>query len=114
MKPKDFELTDGKVVYWDMLDLDFAKELKEQLDELKEDLAQVTFKNGEIILDIGWYPEFSRNGVFVVSVIQNENWEEPLFQGRCKNLEKLKLVVQQGVFIARVGFRSRSELPQPA
>ncbi len=47
-------------------------------DELKEDLLQACFRFGQII-DIGWYPEFSKNGSFRVSLISNQNWESPIY-----------------------------------
>jgi hypothetical protein len=47
-------------------------------DELKEDLLQASFRLGQI-LDIGWYPEFSEQGAFRVSLISNRNWESPIY-----------------------------------
>jgi hypothetical protein len=47
-------------------------------DQLKENLLQAGFRFGQII-DIGWYPEFSENGSFRVSLISNQNWESPIY-----------------------------------
>lgn len=57
--------------------------LEEQTDLLKEDLLQVIYDNNYII-DIGWYPEFDENGSFRVSVIKEYQWDNPIFQKKCR------------------------------
>jgi hypothetical protein len=62
-------------------------------DVLKEDILQITYKNGEsaeYVLDVGWYPEFNENGRFIVKVIVNYDWEKPLYCEECRDLETLK------------------------
>lgn len=59
-------------------------------DELKEDLLQASFPLEQII-DIGWYPEFSEEGYFRISLISNQNWESPTYSETAKtwiDLEK--------------------------
>jgi len=42
-----------------------------------EDLLQM--KRGNIILDLGWYPECKVDGEYRLVVIQDEEWEKPFF-----------------------------------
>ncbi|MTG98160.1 MULTISPECIES: hypothetical protein [Myroides] len=72
--------------------LDFTLSTKDVIDELKEDLLQAAFDN-QIILDIGWYPEFDINGHFSVQVIANYNWEAPLYKENCKSFTCLETAV---------------------
>lgn len=88
MKSEDIDWKSGKVVYWDMETIDPAKPAAEQLDELKEDLAQISFADDRL-LDIGWYPEFSADGSFRVTVIRDANWQEPLWEKRYRTVQEL-------------------------
>lgn len=71
MRFQYFEWGKGKKVYWDMDLIDHSISLTEQLEHLKEDLAQVLYKN-DIILDLGWYPEFTSQGEFIIFGIKSE------------------------------------------
>ncbi len=72
------------------IDFDLSEEiaLDKQIDELKEDLIQIIYKNG-YILDVGWYPEFDINGSFKTMVVNNYDWDRPIFSKECKNLNSL-------------------------
>lgn len=59
----DEDFIPGKIVLNDFTFIDRIKTLKEQLDYLTEDMIQVEFDNN-IVLDIGWYPEFTRRAGF--------------------------------------------------
>lgn len=59
--------------------------LEEQTDLLKEDLLQISYDNNYII-DIGWYPEFDETGCFRVSVINEYQWDNPIFQKNCRSI----------------------------
>ena len=48
----------------------------EAIPELKEDLMQVAYPDGQI-LDVGWYPESNPVGKFKVLVISNGEWDTP-------------------------------------
>ena len=85
-----FELDYGsKVVdkYIDF-DIDFEMPLEDQYHLLKEDLIQITYDDNHI-LDVGWYPEFSESGRFVVTVVRNLDWGEPIFREECSDLPLL-------------------------
>lgn len=71
-------------------DYDENKTLLSQIDLLKEDLIQIQYKNGYII-DVGWYPEFSKKGLFKIFVIKNCNI--CVFK-TCKNIDELKITLR--------------------
>ena len=48
----------------------------DHLHELDEDMLQVEY-DGNIILDVGWYPSFNPHGQFKIFVIENHDWDKP-------------------------------------
>ena len=76
----DINFKNGKIAY-DDFNIDLLKDIKSQLDFLKEDLLQVSFENN-FILDLGWYPEFDINGNFILQVIKHNDWDKPIFKKR--------------------------------
>src|SRR5688572_17140179 len=96
MRPEDFDLGNGTVTFWDLDSLDAARSLADQRDHLKEDLAQIQFGD-ELILDIGWYPEFSADGEFVVSLVRADNWDAPVFEQRVADVPNLGAAVARAV-----------------
>lgn len=72
------------------IDFDLSEEISlvKQASNLKEDLIQVIYKNG-YILDVGWYPEFNINGNFKTVIINNYDWDRPIFSKTCNNLSAL-------------------------
>jgi len=99
MAPDDFEWGGGEVVYWALGGLDPTRPLHEQLDEFKEDLVQVRFSSNTL-LDVGWYPEFSGAGAFVVTVVRDEDWDEPLYSQEGTSISALRLAIAEGVRVA--------------
>lgn len=89
----DFGL--GKIEYNDF-DLNFSEPLKNQLDNLKEDLLQVSYPNG-LLLDIGWFPSFDENGKFQIRAIENYDWETPIFYLEARNVEDLQLAIMNAI-----------------
>lgn len=99
MTPSVVDWRSGHSAFWD---LDFLVEdmpLTQQLDGLKEDLAQIKYPH-LIILDIGWYPEFSIDGAFSVSVVKESEWEQPLFRERCTSVDALLKCLLRAVEVA--------------
>ena len=90
----------GRIVYWDLDDIDEQKPLNVQSDHLKEDLAQVEYDGGTM-LDIGWYPSFEPNGKVVVSVVKNGDWEAPVCRFVAKNVHELRK--QIAIAICEIG-----------
>jgi hypothetical protein len=99
MKQEDIDWGCGHVTFWDLLGIDERVQLTAQVDELKEDLAQVAYPDG-VLLDVGWYPEFSADGAFRVSVVRADDWDEPLFVERCQSVAQLKNALRTAVAVA--------------
>lgn len=78
----------GKIEYQD-IEIDMDKPIKNQIDQLKEDLLHVSYPNG-FLLDVGWYPSFSEDGAFHVKVIKNFNWDEPCFHFKTTEIKNLR------------------------
>jgi len=102
MNPNYFMLRDGKIVYWDLAALDVDLSPRSQPNELKEDLAQISYGD-KVVLDIGWYPSFDAEGQFRVLVTVDQDWESPIFSEDCDTWLRLKEVVSRGVKVAMAG-----------
>jgi hypothetical protein len=86
MRKEDFDLeTNVTRVAWR---LDATREpLDPRRDLLREDLIQIEFGNG-LVLDVGWYPEFSSDGTFRLVVV-DDDWDAPLRRSTSANLADL-------------------------
>lgn len=80
----------GRGVNKKYIDFDVNKyiSLEEQIDLLKEGMLQISYDNGYLI-DVGWYPEFDEEGNFRVSVINDSQWDNPILQKSCRDLNLL-------------------------
>lgn len=83
---KLFKNSPFEIIFNDLI-IDENKEIFEQLDNLKEDLFQAQYKDET--LDIGWYPSFSKNGRFIISIIKDLDWENPIFKKEVREIEDL-------------------------
>lgn len=90
----------GKIVYDDM-EIDPNKSLESQVDNLKEDLFQVNYVD-KFIVDVGWFPSFSKDGHFRVVAIEDFDWESPVFQKTCRTLIELIEYVEEAVTIVKM------------
>ena len=72
------------------IDFDVNKDapLEKQINLLKEDILQVSYDN-DYLIDIGWYPEYELEGSFRVSVIKDYQWNNPILQKSCRDLNSL-------------------------
>ncbi len=86
------DFSPGRVVYEEFT-IDEGQDWGEQLDRLREDLLQVEFP-GAIVLDLGWYPAFSRAGQFQVRVIRNFTWDAPIFYAEVTKMDVLRSVLE--------------------
>ncbi|POA31028.1 MULTISPECIES: hypothetical protein [unclassified Pseudomonas] len=89
----EIEKLGGTVTFDDISQLDQSADISIILDELKEDLFQAALPFQQII-DIGWYPEFSEQGAFKVSLISNFNWEKPIYSEKAKDWTELKNAIK--------------------
>lgn len=62
--------------------------------ELKEDLLQIEL-NFTYLIDVGWYPEFSKDGTFKILLIKDYDWDNPEEEYKTRNLEKLYEIVTE-------------------
>jgi len=99
MRPEQVDWDCGEVVFWNLYFLDPTKPLTTQTDDLTEDLAQIIYPD-LVILDIGWYPEFSEEGGFVVIVAREEKWNEPLFEESHKTIKGFLKCLREAVATA--------------
>ncbi|WP_431145855.1 hypothetical protein [Pseudomonas alvandae] len=82
----------GKITFDDISHLNQTAEPTLLIDDLKEDLFQVSFPLDQI-LDIGWYPEFCKDGHFRVVLISESNWDTPIHCEYAKNWAELEEVL---------------------
>lgn len=99
MQARDIEWRSGTVAHWDLSSIDEGRELDAQVKELKEDLAQVQYP-GDVVIDVGWYPEFSIKGAFVVTVVEHGRWDAPLMKERCRTTAQLRDLLRKAVSVA--------------
>lgn len=90
---KDLARLGAKITFDDISHLDQAIKLSLLINNLKEDMFQAMFPCGQI-LDIGWYPEFSTRGSFVISLIHNQDWQNPIHCEKAKNWAELKIALE--------------------
>ncbi|WP_180699523.1 hypothetical protein [Pseudomonas crudilactis] len=79
----------GGTITFDDLSTLVGSDITLVTDGLKEDLLQASLPLEQII-DIGWYPEFSENGAFRISLISDQNWESPIYSESAKTWAELE------------------------
>jgi len=94
--PSDVDLRSGRVTQWQLDSLNANAPLDSQLDVLTEDLAQIEFGNGSLV-DVGWYPECSRDGSFIVVAVRASDWDSPIFKATCTSMAELRTSIQAAV-----------------
>ncbi|WP_248805110.1 hypothetical protein [Pseudomonas sp. MWU13-2100] len=82
----------GTITFDDISHLNQSVETSLIIDDLKEDLFQATFPFEQII-DIGWYPEFCKNGEFRISLIKDSDWNNPIFSEKAQNWTELNSAI---------------------
>ncbi|MCM3747835.1 hypothetical protein M3223_10740 [Paenibacillus pasadenensis] len=69
----------------------------------QEDIFQVRYNDGiNIIIDVGWYRRD-----FAVVVIKDYDWENPLIEKQCVELDKLYAMVKECSEYVRVILNSK-------
>lgn len=91
---------DGVLDFWDLDDVNPDLPLEQQIDLLKEDLVQITFRGG-ITVDAGWYPSFCPEGCFRIGVIRNGDWTVPLWEAESRDLTGLVSALARAITLAR-------------
>lgn len=83
----------GQVVFNDLpevINLNSA----EVYEVLKEDLIQIVYSD-QFLIDVGWYPSFHENGKFTLILIQNGEWEKPIFKKRTRSIQEVKATIEE-------------------
>lgn len=83
----NIDFKSGKLLY-NEFNIIPSRPLEGQEHLLLEDLLQIQYGDN-IILDVGWYPEFDISGNFLVQIIKNQDWSAPVFKKACQNIENL-------------------------
>ena len=96
MKTIDFK--SGEITY-NELHIDFSLPFSEQEKSLTEDLLLVEYENGYMI-DLGWYPEFDEKGKFVLQLINNGNWEKPIYKKKSRKWTHIRKALLKAIDIA--------------
>ncbi|MCG7409202.1 hypothetical protein MH117_17430 [Paenibacillus sp. ACRRX] len=96
------DFTPGKITY-NEFHFDPQLPLAEQIWSLKHDILQVAFEDERFILDVGWLPEFdTERGSFIVVVVENYDWDYPLYQNRTMELLMLRTYIEDAInFVKR-------------
>lgn len=85
-----FSFSPGTITYNDF-DIDPRLPINEDNDALKEDMFQVEYPNNYII-DVGWYSGVKK---FIIYIIKDCNWEEPIFKKLYINLKDLEMGMEE-------------------
>lgn len=93
-------LKNGEVTYNDC-EIDLNLPFKDQEWSFKEDILQIHFDAGEdsYTVDVGWYPDFDPKGRFIVYVIKDYEWEQPVLRQEVKTFASLKKCLQEAIDI---------------
>lgn len=70
---------------------DDFKVLNQKEIDLYEDMFQAEFISRNLVIDIGWYGEDIESGKFIIYLIQNENWDNPILKLFSRDLDNLTL-----------------------
>lgn len=88
----------GESVFDDISHINMSSSISQIIDDLKEDLLQIQYPHN-LILDVGWYPEFNIEGAFIICIVKNSNWEKPFFKKKAKDLKTLITVLEEAIQI---------------
>ncbi|WP_422106240.1 hypothetical protein [Winogradskyella sp.] len=78
--------------------ISFDKPLKDQLDDLYEDMFYSIYEDISITLDIGWYGSTKNlKGVFILYLIKEDDWDNPILKLSTKDLSILRHYIKSSV-----------------
>lgn len=63
--------------------------IEAQVDILAAHMLTIAFGEGQYIIDIGWYPFYNLYGSFRIYIIENQDWQNPIFEERPTTLDAL-------------------------
>lgn len=68
----------GEMAY-NTFNIDLSKDPSSQIHELRQDLIQVVYGT-RYVVDVGWYPMYKPEGFFLIYVVEDRDWDEPLLK----------------------------------
>ncbi len=82
--------------------------LEEQESLLASDIIYlISFKDGKpITVDVGWNPEFEKDGQFQIMVAINYDWQNPIYKKYCKDVKTMKKYFQEAIDVADEMYRT--------
>ncbi|NHZ80726.1 hypothetical protein F2P44_15800 [Massilia sp. CCM 8695] len=83
------DIGQGVVVFDDISFLPDAFDAAHHADYLKEDLLQIVFPD-DLVLDVGWTPSFDEHGHFLLMLVSDSNWDEPVERAEFTDVVTLK------------------------
>ena len=75
------ELGNARITYDSLSALDLRQGVAALVDDLGEDLLQITCANGDIV-DVGWYPAWNAAGRLRVVAVRGQDWDAPVCRAR--------------------------------
>ncbi|MCY0911408.1 hypothetical protein [Massilia antarctica] len=85
----NIDIGQGVVVFDDISFLPDAFDAAQHADYLKEDLLQIVFGH-DLVLDVGWTPSFDEHGYFLLMLVRDGNWDEPVERAEFTEVVSLK------------------------
>lgn len=70
-----------------------------QLSGADEDLLQVAYAP-HYVIDVGWYQSIESQGNFMIFVIKDSNWEQPVFKKNTTTWPGLKQCLDEAIELA--------------
>lgn len=67
-----------KIEFNDFTEYDMSIHGEADTFELREDLLQLLNEKANMIIDLGWYPSSDPEGKYILALVKNYNWEQPL------------------------------------
>jgi hypothetical protein len=95
----DINVGDGWISYGKVIDIKLT--WSDQKYNLTEDMLGLAFGNGQFLIDIGWY-ETSFGGVFKINLLENQNWDTPLYSKATEDLVKLDYYLIECIEIVKM------------
>lgn len=86
-----------KIEYNNFSEYDFEKNGKEDSYELHEDLLRLSNEIASLTIDLGWYPSYDINGNYVLLLVKDFKWEQPLKQLLSRSKEQVIACIEKWV-----------------
>ncbi|MDE7324779.1 MAG: hypothetical protein K2N63_00615 [Lachnospiraceae bacterium] len=65
--------------------------------ELCEDLLQLCCEKENLIIDLGWYPNYDANGNYILMLVKDYKWDWPLAQVSSKSKKEIVACIEKWV-----------------